>query len=130
MLAASFKLVADQSRRSFCYMLAQVTQEVRVGEEYDKKRILYEVLEKVMEGSKVLIFTSTKRTADDLTASLRQDGWPARAIHGDKSAHHRITPLHSKMDCASSACSVLAASSRNVTDSSRRSCCYAAQVPE
>ena len=52
-------------------------------EEYDKKRALYEVLEKVMDGSKVLIFTSTKRTADELTASLRADGWPARAIHGD-----------------------------------------------
>ena len=58
-------------------------------EEYDKKRVLYEILEKVMDGSKVLIFTSTKRTADDLTASLRQDGWPARAIHGDKSQSER-----------------------------------------
>ena len=58
-------------------------------EEYDKKRALYEVLEKVMDGSKVLIFTSTKRTADDLTASLRADGWPARAIHGDKSQQER-----------------------------------------
>ena len=58
-------------------------------EEYDKKRALYEILEKVMDGSKVLIFTSTKRTADDLTSSLRQDGWPARAIHGDKSQSER-----------------------------------------
>ena len=66
-----------------------MTQEIRVVEEYDKKRALYEVLEKVMDGSKVLIFTSTKRTADDLTASLRADGWPARAIHGDKSQAER-----------------------------------------
>ena len=77
-------------------MLPQVTQEIRVVEEYDKKRALYEILEKVMDGSKVLIFTSTKRTADDLTSSLRQDGWPARAIHGDKvgSSHTaQLAPL-------------------------------------
>jgi ATP-dependent RNA helicase DDX5/DBP2 len=66
-----------------------VTQEVKVVEEWDKKRALYEVLEKVMDGSKVLIFCSTKRTADELTASLRADGWPARAIHGDKSQAER-----------------------------------------
>lgn len=36
-----------------------------------------------MDGSKVLIFTSTKKTADMLTRYLREDGWPARAIHGD-----------------------------------------------
>jgi len=27
--------------------------------------------------NKVLIFTSTKRTADEITRFLRQDGWPA-----------------------------------------------------
>lgn len=39
--------------------------------------------------AKVLIFVATKRTADDLTANLRQDGWPALAIHGDKSQGER-----------------------------------------
>jgi hypothetical protein len=39
-------------------------------------------MEKVMDGTKVLIFVATKRTADNLTRMLRQDGWPARAIHG------------------------------------------------
>jgi len=42
-----------------------------------------------MDGSKVLIFTGTKRTADNLTRTLRQDGWPARAIHGDKTQNER-----------------------------------------
>jgi len=51
--------------------------------------VLYEILEKAMDGSKVLIFTGTKRTADSLTWALRRDGWPARAIHGDKSQTER-----------------------------------------
>jgi ATP-dependent RNA helicase DDX5/DBP2 len=42
-----------------------------------------------MDGSKILIFTGTKRGADDVTRVLRQDGWPARAIHGDKSQSER-----------------------------------------
>lgn len=43
---------------------------------------------KQLEG-KTIIFTSTKRTADDLTRALRNDGYPARAIHGDKSQQER-----------------------------------------
>jgi len=39
--------------------------------------------------NKTLIFTSTKRTADELCRNLRQDGWPALAIHGDKSQSER-----------------------------------------
>ncbi|KAJ2459839.1 ATP-dependent RNA helicase dbp2 [Coemansia sp. RSA 2424] len=31
----------------------------------------------------------TKRNADDITRNLRQDGWPALAIHGDKSQSER-----------------------------------------
>lgn len=42
-------------------------------------------LEKISaENAKVLIFVATKRVADDITKYLRQDGWPALAIHGDK----------------------------------------------
>jgi len=39
--------------------------------------------------NKTLIFTQTKRTADDLTRFLRRDGWPALAIHGNKSQSER-----------------------------------------
>jgi len=66
-----------------------VTQEVVVVDEFDKKNRLYDYLEKLMDGSRILIFTGTKRTADALTTSLRKDGWPARAIHGDKSQSER-----------------------------------------
>ena len=38
---------------------------------------------------KTLIFTSTKRTADEITRYLRQDGFPALAIHGDKQQNER-----------------------------------------
>jgi superfamily II DNA/RNA helicase len=66
-----------------------VSQDIRICEEFDKHRILYEILDKTMDGSRVLIFVQTKRAADDLTRRLRQDGWPARAIHGDKSQQER-----------------------------------------
>jgi ATP-dependent RNA helicase DDX5/DBP2 len=47
-------------------------------------------LEKISsENAKVLIFIGTKRVADDLTKYLRQDGWPALAIHGDKQQQER-----------------------------------------
>jgi ATP-dependent RNA helicase DDX5/DBP2 len=66
-----------------------ITQDIRIVDEMDKTRTLYSILEKCMDGSKVLIFTATKRTADSLTRTLRQDGWPARAIHGDKAQSER-----------------------------------------
>jgi hypothetical protein len=47
-------------------------------------------LEKISaESAKVLIFVGTKRVADELTKYLRQDGWPALAIHGDKQQQER-----------------------------------------
>lgn len=35
------------------------------------------------------MFTETKKGADQLTKYLREDGWPALAIHGDKSQQER-----------------------------------------
>jgi len=48
-------------------------------------------LEQIMEdrNNKILIFTGTKRVADDITRFLRQDGWPALSIHGDKQQNER-----------------------------------------
>lgn len=37
----------------------------------------------------VQIFCETKRGCDQLTRQLRQDGWPALSIHGDKSQQER-----------------------------------------
>lgn len=59
----------------------RITQIVEVVSEGDKRDRMLKHLEKVMDDkekeNKVLIFTGTKRVADDITRFLRQDGWPA-----------------------------------------------------
>ena len=67
-----------------------VTQIIEVTVEYEKRGKLVGHLDKIsQENAKVLIFTNTKRVADELTKFLRQDGWPALAIHGDKQQQER-----------------------------------------
>jgi ATP-dependent RNA helicase DDX5/DBP2 len=62
-----------------------ITQIVEVCSDFEKRGKMQAHLEKISsENAKVLIFVGTKRVADDLTKYLRQDGWPALAIHGDK----------------------------------------------
>lgn len=59
----------------------RITQIVEVVSESEKRDRMIRHLEKIMEDrdtkNKVLIFTGTKRVADDITRFLRQDGWPA-----------------------------------------------------
>lgn len=59
----------------------RITQVVEVVSESEKRDRMIKHMEKVMEGkdnqNKILIFTGTKRVADDITRFLRQDGWPA-----------------------------------------------------
>jgi ATP-dependent RNA helicase DDX5/DBP2 len=67
-----------------------ITQVVEVCSDFDKRNKLLKHLDQISnENAKVLIFVSTKRTADDITKYLRQDGWPALAIHGDKEQRER-----------------------------------------
>ncbi|BGP58221.1 hypothetical protein JCM8202_001702 [Rhodotorula sphaerocarpa] len=67
-----------------------ITQIVDVCSDFEKRGKLIKHLEKISsENAKVLIFIATKRVADDLTKYLRQDGWPALAIHGDKQQQER-----------------------------------------
>jgi len=68
-----------------------IQQIVEVLNDYDKRDRLVKHLEKIMDdkASKCLIFTGTKRTADDITKFLRHDGWPCLAIHGDKQQNER-----------------------------------------
>merc|ERR1712216_915902 len=54
-----------------------------------KRGRLKRLLEKVMDGSKILIFAQTKRDGDELTREMRLDGWPALCIHGDKKQEER-----------------------------------------
>jgi len=67
-----------------------ITQIVEVCSEFEKRGKLVKHLEMISQASgKVLIFVGTKRVADELTRYLRQDGWPALAIHGDKQQQER-----------------------------------------
>ncbi|CAD5223847.1 unnamed protein product [Bursaphelenchus okinawaensis] len=68
-----------------------ITQYVEVVQEYSKPQRLFQVLTQIAQEkeNKTLIFTQTKRKADDLTSAMRRDGWPALCIHGDKSQGER-----------------------------------------
>jgi len=66
-----------------------IRQYVEVVQESDKRGRLRRLLEKVMDGSKILIFCETKRGGDDLTREMRTDGFPALCIHGDKKQEER-----------------------------------------
>ncbi|OJZ91715.1 hypothetical protein ASPFODRAFT_55401 [Aspergillus luchuensis CBS 106.47] len=69
----------------------RITQIVEVVSDFEKRDKMIKHLEKIMEnrGNKCLIFTGTKRIADEITRFLRQDGWPALSIHGDKQQQER-----------------------------------------
>jgi ATP-dependent RNA helicase DDX5/DBP2 len=57
----------------------RITQIVEVMSEMDKRERMIKHMEKIMDDkkNKILIFTGTKRVADEITRFLRQDGWPA-----------------------------------------------------
>merc|ERR1711920_249196 len=66
-----------------------IRQYVEVVQEHDKRGRLKRLMEKVMDGSKILIFCASKRDSDQLTREMRLDGWPALCIHGDKKQEER-----------------------------------------
>ncbi|KAJ9480451.1 hypothetical protein VN97_g13123, partial [Penicillium thymicola] len=69
----------------------RITQIVEVISDHEKRDKMIKHLEKIMEdrSNKCIIFTGTKRIADEITRFLRQDGWPALSIHGDKQQNER-----------------------------------------
>lgn len=66
-----------------------VTQHVYVVDKFEKTRKFYSLLKDMMDGRRILVFTATKRMADQLTRELRTEGWPALALHGDKNQKER-----------------------------------------
>ncbi|AQZ13891.1 DBP2 (YNL112W) [Zygosaccharomyces parabailii] len=68
-----------------------IKQIIEVITEFEKRDRLAKHLDIASQDqdSKVLVFASTKRTCDDITQYLRQDGWSALAIHGDKDQRER-----------------------------------------
>ncbi|KFD69250.1 hypothetical protein M514_04547 [Trichuris suis] len=68
-----------------------ITQVVEIVPEFEKHDRLLKLLQEITHGEdpKTLIFVETKRKADELTRWLRQKGWPALCIHGDKAQTER-----------------------------------------
>jgi len=68
-----------------------ITQIVAVVRESDKGAKLEQLLHEIIreKENKTIIFTETKRKADDLTRRLRQQGFPCVVIHGDKKQQER-----------------------------------------
>lgn len=68
-----------------------ITQVVEVCDEMDKRARLFRLLDEIRtrEANKTIIFAETKRKVDDLAKEMRNGGWPAMCIHGDKSQPER-----------------------------------------
>jgi len=81
----------------------RVRQLVRLCSEHDKRDLLRRNLKNIQASvseanpnahsdaplPKTIIFSATKRGADDLARTLQREGFPATAIHGDKSQGER-----------------------------------------
>jgi ATP-dependent RNA helicase DDX5/DBP2 len=70
-----------------------IHQIVEVVTDYAKYERLIHHLSGFNDGSKVIIFVETKKGCDQLTRSLRQQGYPASAMHGDRSQADRDQTL-------------------------------------
>ena len=66
-----------------------IAQHFEFPSEHEKYPKLAAILAKEMDGRRILIFSETKRNCDELTRRLRQDGYPALSIHGDKQQKER-----------------------------------------
>lgn len=68
-----------------------ILQIIDVCDENEKEFKLTKLLEEIMQEkeNKTLIFTETKRKADEITRRMRREGWPMMCIHGDKSQQER-----------------------------------------
>ncbi len=72
----------------------KIHQIVEVVGDYDKyPRLLHHLEQHRRDGSKVIIFVETKKGCDQLTRSIRGQGFNARCIHGDKTQAERDTTL-------------------------------------
>lgn len=69
-----------------------ITQRVEYVEDGDKKSVLLDVLH-THAGGLTLVFVETKRMADLLSEFLIKQGFPATAIHGDRTQRERERAL-------------------------------------
>lgn len=75
-----------------------ITQMVEVVDDNDKYRRCIGFMREHFKGERVIVFVETKRGADQLTRSIRQEGYPANAIHGDKTQDERDRTLQDFRD--------------------------------
>jgi ATP-dependent RNA helicase DDX5/DBP2 len=57
--------------------------------ERNKNTRFNDLMRNICDGRKILIFTATKRGADQLTMQMRRENLPALSIHGDKEQSER-----------------------------------------
>ena len=69
-----------------------ITQKVEYVEDADKRSVLLDILH-THAGGLTLIFVETKRMADTLSDFLINQGFPATAIHGDRTQRERERAL-------------------------------------
>ncbi|CAN3353216.1 ATP-dependent RNA helicase Ded1p [Diutina catenulata] len=69
-----------------------ITQKVMYVEDDEKKSALLDILSAAEQGL-TIVFTETKRMADNLADYLYDQGIPATAIHGDRSQYEREKAL-------------------------------------
>ncbi len=70
-----------------------ITQVIEMVTDYEKYPRLQHHLRGVGRDDKVIVFVETKKGCDQLTRSLRGEGFPCRCIHGDKSQQERDETL-------------------------------------
>ena len=65
-----------------------ITQKILYVEDDEKKSVILDLLS-ANENGLTIVFTETKRMADNLADYLYDQGFPATAIHGDRSQYER-----------------------------------------
>ncbi|KAH0792183.1 DEAD/DEAH box helicase family protein [Histomonas meleagridis] len=79
-----------------------ITQIIEKVEEFEKMNKIIEFL-KDKTDKKVIVFTKTKRSADNLSDALDSRGIPSMSIHGDKPQNEREYILHKYKECKAGA---------------------------
>lgn len=68
-----------------------IRQIIEICQEHEKELKLSQLLREIgtERGSKMIIFVETKKKVDDITKTIKREGWSAISIHGDKSQPER-----------------------------------------
>ncbi|KAF4665857.1 hypothetical protein FOZ61_010437 [Perkinsus olseni] len=84
-----------------------VKQRVEIVSEMDKRQMFFDWLKETYpQGSRIIVFTETKKGADALTREMRYNNFNAASIHGDKEQRERDRILN---DFKTGRCNVLVA---------------------